>query len=133
VDDDIDEINHHHHCLADMFEMLYCFVVVCIQMLASASDPHLGGRDIDLILAEHFSNDFQSRYRIDPRSNPRAFLRLTAEVEKLKKQMSANSTTLPLNIECFMDDKDVHGEMKRYGDMLFGSSVFLLITAAYMP
>lgn len=27
--------------------------------------------------------------------------------------MSANSTTLPLNIECFMDDKDVHGEMKR--------------------
>lgn len=27
--------------------------------------------------------------------------------------MSANSTTLPLNIECFMEDKDVHGEMKR--------------------
>jgi len=84
-----------------------------LKMLASASDPHLGGRDIDLILAEHFSNDFHSRYRIDPRSNPRAFLRLTAEVEKLKKQMSANSTTLPMNIECFMDDKDVHGDMKR--------------------
>lgn len=84
-----------------------------LKMLASASDPNLGGRDIDLILAEHFSNDFHSRYRIDPRSNPRAFLRLTAEVEKLKKQMSANSTTLPLNIECFMDDKDVHGNMKR--------------------
>lgn len=27
--------------------------------------------------------------------------------------MSANSTTLPLNIECFMEDKDVHSEMKR--------------------
>nr|CAH7724320.1 unnamed protein product [Callosobruchus chinensis] len=27
--------------------------------------------------------------------------------------MSANSTTLPLNIECFMNDKDVSGEMKR--------------------
>lgn len=38
---------------------------------------------------------------------------MLAEVEKLKKQMSANSTTLPLNIECFMDDKDVHGEMRR--------------------
>lgn len=34
-------------------------------------------------------------------------------MEKIKKQMSANSTTLPLNIECFMEDKDVHGEMKR--------------------
>ncbi|PSN34539.1 Heat shock 70 kDa protein 4 [Blattella germanica] len=79
-----------------------------LKMLASASDPQLGGRDIDLILAEHFSNDFQTRYRIDPRNNPRAFLRLTAEVEKLKKQMSANSTKLPMNIECFMDDKDVH-------------------------
>ncbi|KAJ4437376.1 hypothetical protein ANN_17519 [Periplaneta americana] len=85
-----------------------------LKMLASASDPQLGGRDIDLILAEHFSNDFQARYRIDPRSNPRAFLRLTNEVEKLKKQMSANSTKLPMNIECFMDDKDVHGDMKRY-------------------
>jgi len=96
-------------------------------MLASASDSHLGGRDIDLILAEHFSSDFQSRYRIDPRSNPRAFLRLTAEVEKLKKQMSANSTTLPMNIECFMDDKDVHGNMKRYGSVQFVNYVFQLI------
>lgn len=40
-------------------------------------------------------------------------MRLTTEVEKLKKQMSANSTTLPLNVECFMNDKDVSGEMKR--------------------
>ena len=82
-------------------------------MLASASDAQLGGRDIDMILAEHFSSDFQTRYRIDPRSNPRALLRLSTEVEKLKKQMSANSTKLPMNIECFMDDKDVHADMKR--------------------
>jgi molecular chaperone DnaK (HSP70) len=107
---------------------LKCYIVFYIQMLASASDSHLGGRDIDLILAEHFSNDFRSRYRIDPRNNPRAFLRLTTEVEKLKKQMSANSTTLPMNIECFMDDKDVHGDMKRYGnDVQFVNYVFQLI------
>jgi len=96
-------------------------------MLASASDPSLGGRDIDLTLAEHFSYEFYSRYRIDARVNRRAFLRLTAEVEKLKKQMSANSTTLPLNIECFMDDKDVHGDMKRYGNVQFVNYVFQLI------
>lgn len=82
-------------------------------MLSCACDPQLGGRDIDLIVAEHFSKEFVSKYRVDPRTNPRAFLRLTTEVEKLKKQMSANSTRLPLNIECFMDDKDVHGDMKR--------------------
>lgn len=38
---------------------------------------------------------------------------MLAEVEKIKKQMSANSTTLPLAIECFMDDKDVRSEIKR--------------------
>lgn len=43
----------------------------------------------------------------------RAFLRLLQEVEKIKKQMSANSTKLPLNIECFIDEKDVTGEMQR--------------------
>ena len=82
-------------------------------MLASASDPHVGGREIDAILADYFCKDFQSRYKIDAHKNARAYTRLLAEVEKLKKQMSANSTTLPINIECFMEEKDVHGEMKR--------------------
>lgn len=82
-------------------------------MIASTFDSQLGGRNIDSILAEHFCKEFQSRYNIDPHNNPRAYIRLLAEVEKLKKQMSANSTMLPLNIECFMDEKDVHGEMKR--------------------
>lgn len=35
------------------------------------------------------------------------------EAEKLKKQMSANSTKLPLNIECFMNEIDVHSTMQR--------------------
>lgn len=84
-----------------------------LKMLASAADPQLGGRDIDIILAEHFSVDFKQRYDIDPTKNSRAFLRLLGEVEKLKKQMSANSTKLPIHIECFMNDKDVTSDMKR--------------------
>ncbi|RZC33323.1 heat shock 70 kDa protein 4 [Asbolus verrucosus] len=84
-----------------------------LRMIATASDPNLGGRDVNFILAEHFCKEFQSKYKIDARSNPRAFLRLLAEVEKVKKQMSANSTSLPLNIECFMNDKDVHADIKR--------------------
>lgn len=84
-----------------------------LKMLASTFDSQLGGREFDYILAEHFSKDFKSRYNIDPRTNARAFLRLLAEVEKIKKQMSANSTKLPMNIECFMNDKDVHADIKR--------------------
>ncbi|XP_046432561.1 heat shock 70 kDa protein 4 isoform X1 [Neodiprion fabricii] len=84
-----------------------------LKMLASSADPQLGGREIDSILADHFCKEFQTRYKVDAHNNPRAYLRLLAEVEKLKKQMSANSTTLPLNIECFIDEKDVHGDLKR--------------------
>ncbi|XP_011685266.1 PREDICTED: heat shock 70 kDa protein 4L isoform X2 [Wasmannia auropunctata] len=84
-----------------------------LKMLASTADSQLGGRDIDVILTEHFCNEFKTRYNIDVHTNPRAYLRLLAEAEKLKKQMSANSTSLPLNIECFMDEKDVHADMKR--------------------
>ncbi|XP_025830868.1 heat shock 70 kDa protein 4 isoform X2 [Agrilus planipennis] len=84
-----------------------------LRMLATAFDPYLGGRDIDLILADHFCKEFYQKYRVDATLNKRAFIRLLAEVEKLKKQMSANSTTLPLAIECFMEEKDVRSEMKR--------------------
>ncbi|XP_065159658.1 heat shock 70 kDa protein 4L isoform X2 [Atheta coriaria] len=84
-----------------------------LKMLATASDHALGGRNIDTILAEHFAKEFLAKYHIDARTNARAYVRLLAEVEKIKKQMSANSTPLPLNIECLMNDKDVHSEMKR--------------------
>ena len=82
-------------------------------MLATQHDPDLGGIQFDRLLAEHFADEFQKRYRINARSNPRAYLRLLAECERLKKLMSANTQEIPLNIECFMDDKDVTAKMNR--------------------
>ncbi|KAI1893586.1 hypothetical protein AGOR_G00125250 [Albula goreensis] len=84
-----------------------------LKMLATAFDPYLGGRDFDQRLVEYFCTDFKSRYRLDVKSRVRALLRLQQECEKLKKLMSSNSTDIPLNIECFMDDKDVYGKMNR--------------------
>jgi heat shock protein len=83
-----------------------------LKMLAS-SFCLVGGRDVDFLLAEHFSKEFITKYKIDPRTNRKAFIRLLAEIEKLKKQMSANSTKLPLNIECFMNDLDVSSSICR--------------------
>lgn len=83
-----------------------------LKMLASTSDL-VGGRDFDTALANHFSNEFVTKYKIDPRTNKKAYLRLLTEVEKLKKQMSANSTKLPLGIECFMNDTDVASSIQR--------------------
>lgn len=83
-----------------------------LKMLAATSDL-VGGRDIDMLLADYFSKDFITKYKMDPRTNKKALLRLLAEAEKLKKQMSANSTKLPLNIECFMNDTDVNSSIQR--------------------
>jgi molecular chaperone DnaK (HSP70) len=82
-------------------------------VLSTSADPNLGGRDFDLLLAEHFSEDFKQRYKVDARTKPRAFVKLLTECEKLKKLMSANTQPIPLNIECFMEDKDVSGRLCR--------------------
>lgn len=83
-----------------------------LKMLASSWDQ-VGGRDIDCALADHFAKEFNDRYKINAKTNARSWLRLITEIEKLKKQMSANSTKLPLSIECFMEDIDVSSSMQR--------------------
>lgn len=97
-----------------------------LKMLAATSDL-VGGRDVDMMLTDHFSKDFISKYKMDPRTNKKALLRLMAEVEKLKKQMSANSTRLPLNIECFMNDTDVSSSIQRMDMEEICKSLFIRI------
>uniref|UniRef100_A0A8B9HSL3 Heat shock 105/110 protein 1 n=1 Tax=Astyanax mexicanus TaxID=7994 RepID=A0A8B9HSL3_ASTMX len=84
-----------------------------LKVLSTAFDPYLGGRDFDQRLVDYFCSEFKTKYKLDVKSRVRALLRLQQECEKLKKLMSSNSTDIPLNIECFMDDKDVSGKMSR--------------------
>ncbi|XP_054611871.1 heat shock 70 kDa protein 4a [Dunckerocampus dactyliophorus] len=84
-----------------------------LKVLATAFDSELGGKDFDNILVSHFCEDFAKKYKLDVRSKPRALVRLYQECEKLKKLMSANSSDLPLNIECFMNDIDVSSKLNR--------------------
>lgn len=98
---------------ADLQLSVCAFNKGSLKVVATESDRHLGGFDLDCLLADHFSDDFLKRYKINVRSNPRAYARLLQESERLKKLMSANSQEIPLNIECFMEDKDVSGRMKR--------------------
>ncbi|KAM4620989.1 heat shock 70 kDa protein 4a isoform 1-T1 [Polymixia lowei] len=84
-----------------------------LKILATASEAELGGKDFDEVLVNHFCEEFGKKYKLDVRSKPRALVRLYQECEKLKKLMSANSSDLPLNIECFMNDIDVSGKLNR--------------------
>ncbi|XP_070402855.1 heat shock 70 kDa protein 4L isoform X2 [Nothobranchius furzeri] len=84
-----------------------------LKVLASSFDPYLGGRNFDESLVNYFCEEFKTKYKLNVKDNPRALLRLHQECEKLKKLMSANSSDLPLNIECFMNDIDVSSRMNR--------------------
>lgn len=89
------------------------FVKCFVQVLGSAFDPELGGKVFDDVLVNYFVEEFAQKYKLDVRSKPRALVRLYQECEKLKKLMSANSSDLPLNIECFMNDIDVTSTLSR--------------------
>lgn len=84
-----------------------------LKILATAFDPEMGGKDFDERLVRHFCEEFAVKYKLDVKSKPRALVRLYQECEKLKKLMSANSSDLPLNIECFMNDIDVSSKLSR--------------------
>ncbi|OQR72186.1 heat shock 70 kDa protein 4-like [Tropilaelaps mercedesae] len=81
--------------------------------MLSCETEIVGGRDFDKVLVDYFCENFKTNYKLDVQANKRALIRLYTECEKLKKQMSSISVELPLNIECFMEDKDVAGKMKR--------------------
>lgn len=84
-----------------------------VTILGSTFDLSVGGLYFDAVIRDHFRQELIQNYKIDPKTSPKHWLRLLDECEKLKKQMSANSTMIPFHIECFMNDKDVTGKMQR--------------------
>ena len=71
------------------------------------------GKAFDSALVKYFAEDFKNKTKQDAFSKPRSILKLTSEVEKVKKQMSANTNKLPLNIECFFEERDLNGHIDR--------------------
>ncbi len=83
-------------------------------MKATAFDRrNVGGAAFDAALAKYFAEDFKAKTKLDPLGKPKQMLKLTTEVEKIKKQMSANTNKLPLNIECFMEERDMNSSIDR--------------------
>jgi len=85
------------------------------KMVMKACTHHrgIGGQAFDSALVKYFADEFHNKTKLDAMKKPRAFLKLTSEVEKVKKQMSANTNLLPLNIECFMEERDLTHRVDR--------------------
>ncbi|KAI0044630.1 heat shock protein 70 [Auriscalpium vulgare] len=88
---------------------------------STAYDHHLGGRDIDYALVQHFAEEFKGKYKIDVLSNPKATFRLYAAAEKAKKILSANAEA-PLSVESIMNDVDASSRLTRelYEELIAG-------------
>ncbi|RAH78262.1 Hsp70 chaperone Hsp88 [Aspergillus japonicus CBS 114.51] len=83
-----------------------------LNVKATACDRHFGGRNFDKALTEHFADEFKEKFKIDVRSNPKAWSRTLAAAEKMKKVLSANPAA-PMSIESLMEDVDVRAIVKR--------------------
>ncbi len=64
-----------------------------LAVLATAGDVYLGGIDWDQRLADHVAEQFQTKYRVDPRQNPAGLQRLRRDAEDAKRALSARDTT----------------------------------------
>lgn len=82
------------------------------KVLGTSYERNFGGRDIDLVISQHFARDFAGKYKIDVTSNPKAFGRVVAQSEKLKKILSANTSGM-FNVESLMNDIDVSSSLSR--------------------
>lgn len=104
-------------CFVDIGHSNYTTSIVAFRkgeltVLSTAYDRHFGGRNIDKALIDHFADEFKGKYKIDIKSNPKAYFRVAASVEKLKKVLSANAVA-PLSVESVMEDIDASSSLKR--------------------
>lgn len=83
-----------------------------MKVLGVGYDKHFGGRVFDKAIADHFASEFKDKYKIDIKTNAKAYSRVLAASEKLKKVLSAN-TAAPINIESVMNDVDVSSQLSR--------------------
>ena len=83
-----------------------------IEVKATGGNTHLGGSDIDNRLVEHFAKEFQRKHKQGLTQNPRALKRLRTQCERLKKTLSA-STTSSIEIDSLHDGIDFNSTLSR--------------------
>jgi len=77
-------------------------------VLGTSSTMATGGKYFDQALLNHFVEEIEQKYSCQIRNNTKALNKLRLGVEKIKKQMSANSNRLPLQIDSLVEDIDVN-------------------------
>merc|ERR1712079_863933 len=82
-------------------------------VLATSTSTATGGKFMDSALLNYTVAEIEDKYGCQIRNNKKAVNKLRLAVEKIKKQMSANSNKLPLQIENLCEDLDVSLSLDR--------------------
>ena len=82
-------------------------------VLATSTSTTTGGKFMDSALLNYTVAEIENKYGCQIRNNKKAINKLRLAVEKIKKQMSANSNKLPLQIENLCEDVDVSLSLDR--------------------
>ena len=77
-----------------------------IEVKATGGDPNLGGDDFNIILVRHFKKEIFRKHQWDVTPDHKAVQRLTDACEKLKRNLSAENTTLShIELASFLPDQ----------------------------
>ena len=76
-------------------------------VLGTSWSTTVGGSSLDSALQNHLAAQIEAKYRLTLGGNTKATNKLSLAVEKVKKQMSANSNKLPIQIDSLVEDTDV--------------------------
>jgi len=76
-------------------------------VLGTSWSNSTGGSSLDAALRAHIVAEIEKKYKVKLEGNSKALNKLGIAVEKVKKQMSANSNKLPMQIDSLVEDTDV--------------------------
>lgn len=82
------------------------------KILYEDNHRHLGARDLDLTLYEHFKNQFEQETQNNTDDDPKARLRLLQGIENCRKILSANEEA-SCNVEFLMEEEDFSSTISR--------------------
>jgi len=82
-------------------------------VLGTSWSNSTGGSSLDAALRAHIVAEIEKKYKVKLEGNSKAMNKLGIAVEKVKKQMSANSNKLPMQIDSLVEDTDVSVSVDR--------------------
>ena len=91
---------------------IVAFVQGKLQVVATACDRTLGGRAIDGALVDKFAQEFSEKHKADPRTNPKALIKLTKACAKAKTTLTPEGVAFAnVNVEFLMNDTDFRSKV----------------------